>query len=98
MSLRGHVEPGWTLAVAASNRPDLRIVFYPDGVRRFWHTCTILPMFSWEAPSTIECAPTLQHEVTVRFDEDVLVTVTPSILCERCDLHGWFTANVWTDA
>jgi hypothetical protein len=48
--------------------------------------------------ATIQCAPLLQHDVTVTYDESVLVTVSPSILCRRCELHGFFVANNWRDA
>lgn len=99
MSTPSFVDPGWTLAVAAANRPDLRILFYPSGERRFWHTCTVPPAPDVIAEhATIECSPLLQHDVTVSFDEDVIVTVAPSILCRRCELHGFFVANQWRAA
>lgn len=99
MSRPAFIEPGWTLAVAATNRPDLRIVFYPTGERRFWHTCTVPPAPDVIAEyATIECAPVLQHEVSVAYDEDLVVTVSPSILCRRCQLHGFFIGNEWRDA
>lgn len=102
MSVPRFIEQGWTLAVAAHNRPDLRVLFYPTGERRFWHTCTVPPAPDVVAElATIECSPALQHTVTVRAsDEDAcpFVTVTPSILCLRCQLHGFWTDNQWRDA
>jgi hypothetical protein len=101
MTRPAFIEPGWTLAVAATNRPDLRILFYPDGTRRFWHTCTVPPAPDVIAElATIECAPTLQHDITTGRDADdeLTVTVSPSILCLRCRIHGFFQANQWRDA
>lgn len=105
MSGTAFIDPGWTLAVAATNRPDLRILFYPSGDRRFWHTCTVPPAPDVIAEhATIECSPLLQHEVTVTdavtdgAAAHIEVTVSPSILCRRCELHGFFVANEWRDA
>lgn len=99
MSIPTFVDPGWTLAVAATNRPDLRILFYPSGERRFWHTCTVPPAPDVNAElATIQCSPSLQHDVTITYDEDVEVTVSPSIMCLRCQLHGFFERNQWRDA
>ncbi len=100
MSVPTFIDPGWTLAVAATNRPDLRVLFYPDGTRRFWHTCTV-PDAEVAELATIECAPLLQHDITHGWhdpSETVAVTVSPSILCKRCRLHGFFTSNEWRDA
>lgn len=101
MTVRSFVEPGWTVAVAAVNRPELRIVFYPDGSRRFWHRCMV-PDADPDVPiedHLIECAPVLQHDVGMGWDgRRPEVSVHPSILCLRCRLHGFFVANEWRDA
>lgn len=105
MTVASFIDPGWTFAVAATNRPDLRILFYPDGTRRFWHTCTVpnpdpavIAKYG-EDVATIECSPVLQHDVKLWNGEGPpVVSVSPSILCHRCKLHGFFTANQWSDA
>lgn len=61
-----------------------------DGMWRFQHHCHVPGS---EADFDILCAPTLEkHDVSADGR-----TVSPSILCSRCQTHGFFTDGQWRD-
>lgn len=59
-----------------------------DGIWRFEHHCHVPDS---DPEFDIISAPTLEkHDVSVDGR-----TVSPSILCSRCQTHGFFTDGVW---
>lgn len=72
---------------------DIRILFYEYGSIGFEHTCTVPdPDPRFKGDSSIRCAPLLnQHKV----DSYVPLTMTPSVLCLRCQIHGYVTNGEW---
>jgi hypothetical protein len=70
----------------------VRLLRYPDGSTRVGHLCD---RKAREA-GVIRCAPLLAEGHTVIWSE--MPTVTPSILCSDCGLHGFVTTGRWTAA
>lgn len=81
---------------------DLRLLNYPDGTVRFEHRC------DRGERGVIVCAPALQigpenghgHAIThdgegTRNHPRGKPTVSPSILCSDCGLHGFIVDGVW---
>lgn len=66
-------------------------VHYPDGTIRIRHECT-----RPRDGQTLIAAPafTIPGHTIVSTDP---VTITPSILCGDCGLHGFLTEGVWRD-
>lgn len=72
--------------------PQVRALFYEDGRVGIEHRCKVVD------DTQIICAPLLQldggHSIT---SEDPL-TVTPSIACGDCGLHGFIRDGRWVPA
>ncbi len=64
-------------------------VHYPDGTIRIRHECT-----RPRDGLTLIVAPALTIPGHVVLSHDP-VTITPSILCDDCGLHGFLTDGVW---
>ena len=69
----------------------IQSVHYPDGTIRIRHEC-----HRSRDDRTLIIAPalTMPGHVVVSLEP---VTITPSILCEDCGLHGFLTDGVWRD-
>lgn len=71
------------------------LLHYPDGEWRFRHVCDR----SSTGRGVIICAPLLDlHQVVGSSQPDAPVTVTPSILCSDCGIHGFVNRSVWEPA
>jgi hypothetical protein len=47
----------------------------------------------------VRSAPELwEYHTIINADDPVTITVTPSIACNFCGLHGWITDGKWVDA
>ena len=68
----------------------VQTVWYPDGRVRLRHEC-IRPYVR------LYTAPLLQLDGGHRITSVDPVTVTPSIACSDCGLHGYITDGVWAD-
>lgn len=68
----------------------IELLYLVNGEIRFAHTCKLIG-----DDERLRCAPLLhqQHIVT-----PPPVTITPSLLCDDCGLHGWITASTWSPA
>lgn len=87
------VPEGWERSIfvrSARGGPSYRVLFYPNGDRRFEHRCDRGPR------GVIICAPLLQSD-HIQTQADPL-TITPSILCPDCGTHGFITNGLWVDA
>lgn len=93
------VEPGWVESdiIRRALRPNFRILYYLDGPPRFEHRC-----YS-ERYGTRIIAPALAAHVITRNDVTAhewrmgQPTVTPSIDCPDCDLHGSVVDGWWRE-
>lgn len=94
------VEPGWEWCdiIARPGLCGFRLLHYPDGTVRFEHRC------DRGDRGVIVCAPALQigsgHTLTHAGEGDHnnprgKPTVSPSILCPDCGLHGFVTDGRW---
>lgn len=84
------VEQGWTRAVDV---PPVRVLFYEgegSGVVRIEHQCRVVE------GTQIVCAPALQLGSGHTLVSEDPITVTPSILCPDCGLHGFITDGRWS--
>lgn len=89
LNLPAMVPKGWTREDRLGGGRSL--LTYPDGSVRIRHVC------DRGSRGTIICAPLLQlgagHTLTRnQFDR---ATVTPSIACPDCGLHGFVTDGAW---
>ncbi len=84
------VEPGWeeSVFVAHTNGPNYRVLFYKDGSMRFEHDCF------HEKDGLIICAPLLSSHKVVAKEP---LTILPSILCSRCNIHGFVREGRWSE-
>lgn len=70
----------------------MQLLAYVDGTWRFRHLCDRGTRGILIAAPALQCGPHGDaHAITVA---DPL-TVTPSILCPDCGLHGFVTGGVW---
>lgn len=97
------VEPGWVWCdiIRRALQPGFRLLYYMDGTVRFEHRCHD-PLRGDKV-----CAPALRvgphapgHVLTRNEDADHFnprgkPTVTPSVDCPDCDLHGFITDGWW---
>lgn len=85
------VEPGWdkSVFIPHTGGPSYRVLFYKDGNFRFEHRCVS------DTDGSIICAPSLSKH-TVESEEPL--TISPSILCPRCNLHGFICEGRWVEA
>jgi hypothetical protein len=82
--------PGWVRDVdALDSSRKVHALFYGDGTVRIQHQCKIVDRVQ------IVCAPSLQlgNGHTIVCDDPL--TVTASIACPDCRLHGWITDGRW---
>lgn len=89
------VEPGFVRSVVIGHlpgRPSVRALFYPDGKVGIEHRCKIVD------GTQIICAPALRLGEGHTIISDDPLTVTPSISCPDCGLHGFITDGRWIDA
>lgn len=88
------VEPGWSRIerLGAINGPAL--LHYDDGTVRVAHVC------DRGERGKVRCAPALQLDGghTIEVDDKGRSTVTPSIACPDCGLHGFATEGQWLPA
>jgi hypothetical protein len=74
--------------IPSTGGPSYRLLRYADGAVRFEHRC------NRGDRGTIICAPSLRnHEVDL-----ASFTVSPSILCPDCGLHGFVRDGRWVSA
>jgi hypothetical protein len=92
------VEPGWEWCdiIREAVGPSRRLLYYPNGDVRFEHRC------DRGARGVIICAPALDpaHQISRNGNETHAnprgePTITPSILCPDCGLHGFVTNGWW---
>lgn len=90
--------PGANMAVVvadSSTEDPPRMLHYNDdgGFWAFQHVCV-------RPDATIRVAPRLtsEHNVVLTPGPEVVVTVTPSILCPDCGLHGFVERSTWVQA
>lgn len=86
----------WVALVDEPRR--LRLIGYANGEVGFSHRCNLGGRAGPDFTALI--APLLQldgggHSITL---DAGVPTVTPSILCPDCGLHGFVTEGVWRDA
>lgn len=67
-------------------------LWYGDGSVGIRHHCVRSPEL------TVVCAPKLTLGSYWKLVTDDPVTITPSIMCPDCGLHGFITDGVWIDA
>lgn len=81
------VQPGWSVAVELGD--GIRALRYPGGPIGVEHDCRVVE------GTTLVIAPRLRlgsgHTVVV----DDPLTVTPSVLCRDCGLHGYIRQGRW---
>lgn len=73
---------------------DVQTLWYADGSIKFLHICRLTDgTLRRSAPETF--GP--QHAAHTMVSEDPL-TLTPSIICHQCGLHGWIRDGRWEAA
>lgn len=82
-------QPGATEHVALDT--DKTILFYPDGAVRFRHTCDRTA----QDRGVIICAPLLRIGNGHSIRQRTPLTISPSIRCGDCSLHGWVHDGTW---
>jgi len=70
---------------------DKRVLFYEDGTARFEHVCDR----AHRDAGVIRCAPLLQLDGGHTIVQPDPLTVSPSILCTDCTVHGFVTDGRW---
>lgn len=80
--------PGWVKAV--DHGSDVTSLHYADGSIRVRHPCKEVD------GDRLYSAPALQLAGGHRVVQADPLTITPSILCADCGLHGFITNGVWT--
>lgn len=76
------------------NQPGLAISRDSSGWR-FDHYCTRVNDYPEPVEGGMLIAPNLGHTVTV---VEGAVTVSPSILCKGCGVHGFVRSSVWVQS
>ena len=68
----------------------IELLFMEDGTIRVAHNCKLI-----DDDERLRCAPLLapQHIIT-----PPPITISPSIACSDCGLHGWVIAGAWSPA
>lgn len=88
------IHPGWTKRLDHGYRlPGPGKVYslhYPDGSIRIEHTCRQV------GEDQLITAPALILDAGHVVQQEDPLTVTPSILCADCGLHGFITNGIWT--
>jgi hypothetical protein len=75
-----------------------RILYYDDGPPRFEHRCES-KQYGTRVIAPALAAHTITHnDVTAHEWRQGQPTVTPSINCPDCDLHGFVVDGWWRDA
>lgn len=69
---------------------ELQLVWTTVGGYRVRHVCNRRQ----DGRGTIICAPLLTQHI-IQFVPEAGYTVSPSILCSDCGLHGYLIANEW---
>lgn len=89
-SYTGHVPVG-----QQRDGRELALLFYGDGTVRILHECRLI---QGSGDDRLVCAPALQlgngHVTGSRHS----MTISPSILCPDCGLHGFVRAGRWETA
>lgn len=88
-------EPGWVRSVCVdgtAGSPLIRALFYEDGAVRIEHKCRVVD------DTQLIVAPALRLGEGHAITNDDPLTVTPSILCPDCGLHGFITGGRWVQA
>lgn len=88
------VEPGWIQSVDVPNLagPSIRALGYEDGTIRIEHKCRVIDN------TQLIVAPALQLDAGHRVEQEDPLTVSPSILCPDCGLHGFIQHGRWVPA
>ena len=82
------VEAGWDRTVEVGS--GITMLSYPSGEWRVQHTCT-----RPRDGNTLIIAPALQLNAGHSIVSEEPLTVSPSIMCGDCGLHGFVTYGVW---
>lgn len=88
---------GYTRRVEVGQRrdgTDLTLLFYADGAVRVHHHCKLI---QGDSEDRLICAPALQIGAGHVVMESDPVTISPSILCPDCALHGFVRASRWEE-
>lgn len=87
------VDYDWATSVTcpAAGRPGVRLLFYSDGTVRVEHKCRVIDGIQ------LIVAPKLLEVHTID-DNREWPTVTPSITCPDCYLHGFVRKGRWVPA
>jgi hypothetical protein len=93
---------GLVVEIQGTDDPMMALLYYapssftdgtsPAGHVRFRHTCVTIPD-DYEGSITKITAPLLSQHL-LRLD-DGKITVSPSILCPDCGLHGFVRRDRW---
>jgi hypothetical protein len=80
------------ITVGGHEGHDLQVLVMVNGQMRFSHVCHL------RGGHTLRIAPLLQLEAGHRVEQMDPLTISPSILCEDCGLHGFVREGSWTSA
>lgn len=86
------VPPGWVRSVYTGRLRSVRALFYEDGTVRIEHECRTVDGVR------LIVAPALQLGTGHIIEQANPLTVSPSILCPDCGLHGFIREDRWVDA
>lgn len=75
-------------------RGDVGVLVHYDGGYGVLHRCKLIGHDGWR----LVCAPRLQLGTGHTLVSTEPLTITPSILCPDCGLHGFVTDGRWVDA
>ncbi len=91
MTTRFAVTAGWTRSavIADIGGGQLRALFYEDGTIRLEHKCKVVD------GEQFIVAPALDDHTVESVDP---LTVSPSVLCPDCSLHGFIRDGRWQPA
>jgi hypothetical protein len=86
------VPDGWQKSIHCpeAGGQGVRLLWYDNGEVRVEHKCIA------GDGSEIINAPIINHDV--QFDAEGYVTVSPSVLCLGCGLHGFIEHSRWRSA
>jgi hypothetical protein len=79
-------EPGW---IERMDHGRVHSLHYPDFQIRIEHACRVVEGVTLITAPALQLA---QGHVVTQVDP---LTITPSILCTDCGLHGFITNGVW---
>lgn len=93
MSEHRMIPPGWNKRVDHGFRMPgpgrVHTLHYPDGSIRVEHTCKAI------GEAQLVTAPALRLDGGHVVQQEDPLTITPSILCPDCGLHGFIISGKW---